>query len=125
MFCLEIVITKFITIITNQNSNSNRLFILKLLHMQTMTIGGNYKLKLTSKKLRSGKCQVKFYASLERKKNLYGYVLADVGETLNDVIGKITSRLDQVKRRDSFHHINLYSIGKRSTDDANFLVFDA
>ncbi len=93
--------------------------------MQTMTVGGDYRLKLSSKKLKSGKCQVKFYASVERKKNLYGYVLADAGETLTDVITKITSRLDQVKKRDSFHHINLYSIGKRSTEDANFLVFDA
>lgn len=93
--------------------------------MQSMTIGGDYRLKLTSKKLRSGKCQVKFYASVERKKSLYGYVLADAGETLKDVVEKIVSRLDQVKSRDSFHHINLYSIGKRSHADANFLVFDA
>lgn len=93
--------------------------------MQSMTIGGDYRLKLTSKKLRSGKCQVKFYASLERKKKLYGYVLADAGETVKDVVEKIITRLDQVKSRDSFHHINLYSIGKRNQSDTNFLVFDA
>ncbi|MFY0652652.1 MAG: hypothetical protein JXQ96_11490 [Cyclobacteriaceae bacterium] len=92
--------------------------------MTSMKIGDDYKLKLTSKKLKSGKCQVKFYATVETKKNLYGYILADAGESLKDVVVKIINRLNSVKAKDSFHHINLYSIGKRSETDANFIVFD-
>ena len=89
-----------------------------------MTIGGDYKLRLTSKKLTSGKCQVKFYASVEASRKLYGYILADAGESLKDVVVKIINRLNRMKSRDSFHHINLYSIGKRSNQDTNFIVFD-
>lgn len=92
--------------------------------MTSMTIGDDYKLKLTSKKLKSGKCQVKFYATIKAKKKLYGYILADAGESLKDVVVKIIERLNAVKTRDSFHHINLYSIGKRSSSDANFILFD-
>ncbi|MEQ9286998.1 MAG: hypothetical protein RIG77_08830 [Cyclobacteriaceae bacterium] len=93
--------------------------------MTSMTIGGDYKLKLTSKKLSSGKCQVKFYAALEKKRDLYGYILADAGESLKDVVVKIINRLNMVKSRDSFHHINLYSIGKRDQNDTNFILFDS
>ncbi|MEQ6118618.1 hypothetical protein [Reichenbachiella sp. MALMAid0571] len=92
--------------------------------MTSMTIGGDYKLQLTSKKLNSGKCQVKFYAALEKKKNLYGYILADSGESLKDVVVKIINRLDMVKSRDNVHHINLYSIGKKDQHDTNFILFD-
>ena len=89
-----------------------------------MTIGGNYKLKLSSKKLKSGKCRVKFHASMEKSKRLYGYILADAGESVKDVVNKIVNRLNSVKSRDNIHHINLYSIGKRSQSDTNFIVFD-
>ncbi len=92
--------------------------------MTNMTIGGDYNLRLTSKKLNSGKCQVKFYAAIEKKKNLYGYILADAGESLKDVVVKIINRLHMVKARDNFHHINLYTIGKRNEADTNFILFD-
>ena len=93
--------------------------------MEYYTIGGEYKLKLTSKKLKSGKCQVKFHASVQEKKNMYGYVLADSGETLKHVVEKILDRLDKVKNRGSFHHINLYSIGKEPASDTGMVLFDA
>jgi len=93
--------------------------------MKHYTIGGAYKLRINSKKLKSGKCQVKFHASLETKKSLYGYVLADAQETLKDVVEKIVTRLDQIKGKDNYHHINLYSIGKRTVNDTNFIMFDS
>lgn len=93
--------------------------------METYTVGGEYKLKLTSKKLKSGKCQVKFHASIQKSKKMYGYVLADSGETLRHVVEKIIKRLDQVKNRESFHHINLYSIGKPAVSDTGMVLFDA
>ncbi len=85
----------------------------------------DYRLRLSSKKLKSGKCQVKFYATVEARKNLYGYVLVESNDKLKDVVGKIKTRLDLVKRRDSLHHINLYSIGKNQANEANILIFDA
>lgn len=98
--------------------------MIKKLVMEYYTIGGKYKLKLTSKKLKSGKCQVKFHASLEKKKSMYGYVLAESGETLKKVIEKIQNRLDQIKNRESIHHINLYSIGKQHTSNNGMVLFD-
>ncbi|MGB3465018.1 MAG: hypothetical protein WBA74_07105 [Cyclobacteriaceae bacterium] len=93
--------------------------------MSDYTFDRDYRLKLSSKKLKSGKCQVKFYATVRADKNMYGYVLAEAEETLRDVVGKIKIRLDQVKNRDSFHHINLYTIGKRQPGDTNILIFEA
>ncbi len=84
-----------------------------------------YKIKITSKKLHSGRCQVKFYACIANRKQLYGYVLVNAEETLKKVIERIRMRLDRMNTKDSFHHINLYSIGKKDADDLNFIIFDA
>lgn len=83
-----------------------------------------YNLKLSSKRLRSGKCQVKFFARIDTRKELYGYVLVDAEETLKDVVLSIKSRLDKVKYRDTIHHINLYAVGQHSVFNDNFVVFD-
>ena len=93
--------------------------------MREYNIEGKFNLKITSKKLKSGKCQVKFHASIEKKKKLYGYVLAESGETLKNVIEKIMIRLEKVKNRDNYHHINLYSIGGQRSVDSNMVMFDA
>ncbi len=92
--------------------------------MPNFTFDKNYRLKLSSKKLKSGKCQVKFHAMVRTNKSMYGYVLADSQETLKEVVHKIKNRLDLVKNRDSFHHINLYTIGKRRPEDMNILIFE-
>ena len=84
-----------------------------------------YHLKLSSKRLRSGKCQVKFSATLSRNKQLYGYLLVNADETLKEVVSTIKSRLDLVKQRDTIHHINLYAVGKAKSNLDNFIVFDA
>ena len=84
-----------------------------------------YNLKLSSKRLRSGKCQVKFFARIDMGKKLYGYILVDAEETLKDVVLSIKRRLDKVKYRDTIHHINLYAVGQHSVFNDNFVVFDA
>lgn len=83
-----------------------------------------YNLKLTTKKLRSGKCQVKFYATLREKKDLYGYVLVDADKTLKDVVVNIKEKLFEIKQTKDFHHLPLYSIGKSGREDLNFIIFD-
>ncbi len=93
--------------------------------MREIKIGGDYRLKINSKKLKSGKCQVKFHATVNPKHSLYGYVLADSGETLTRVVKKILVRLNEVRSRDNYHHINLYRIGKKDQMDTNFMIFDA
>lgn len=93
--------------------------------MEEFHVGGDYKLRLSSKKLKSGKCQVKFHASLEQRKNMYGYILVDSGETLTNVVQRIYLRLDQLKGKANIHHINLYSIGKACNNDNGIIMFDA
>ena len=90
-----------------------------------LSLADAYRLKLSSKKLKSGKCQVKFHATIARGKQLYGYVLVDACDTLRQVVNVINERLDMVKTTDTVHHINLYAIGKHNHLSPNFLVFDA
>lgn len=90
----------------------------------SLSLADAYRLKLSPKKLKSGKCQVKFHATVARGRQLYGYVLVDACDTLRQVVGIINERLDKVKQADTVHHINLYAIGKHS-HSPNFLVFDA
>ena len=93
--------------------------------MKEYRVGGEYKLRITSKKLKSGKCQVKFDAVIQKKKKMYGYVLADSGETLKNVISQIVDRLEKVRMKDSFHHINLYSLSGANREQSNMILFDA
>lgn len=84
----------------------------------------SYKLRLSSKKLASGKCQVKFFATIKEQKDMYGYVLVDSDQTLKDVVIRIKERLCEIRYAHDFHHIHLYSIGKSRKDDLNFIIFD-
>jgi hypothetical protein len=83
-----------------------------------------YQLKLTSKRLKSGKCQVKFFATIREKKDMYGYVLVDGESTLNEVVTGIEMRLDTISQTRDYHNLHLYSIGKMSKSDLNFIIFD-
>lgn len=85
-----------------------------------------YKLRISSKRLNSGKCQVKFHAYAVHQKNLYGYVLVDSDRTLKEVVVKIREKLMSIQQARDFHHIHLYSIGQRSQEDElSFMVFDS
>lgn len=90
-----------------------------------VTFDDDYSLKLTSKKLQSGKCQVKFYANVHDRRDLYGYVLVDSDKTLKDVVIKIKEKLHTIRQTREFHHLHLYSIGKMGKDDLNFIIFDS
>ncbi|MEQ9303500.1 MAG: hypothetical protein RJQ14_06245 [Marinoscillum sp.] len=89
-----------------------------------VTFDDDYRLKLTSKKLRSGKCQVKFFANVRERKDMYGYVLVDADKTLKDVVVTIKEKLRTIRQTREFHHLHLYSIGKTGRDDMNFIIFD-
>ncbi len=84
-----------------------------------------YKLKLTSKKLRSGKCQVKFFATVRDSEALHGYVLVEANQTLKNVVNRINDRLRTIHMTRDFHHIHLYSIGRKDQDDMSFIFFDS
>mgnify|MGYP002651923282 FL=1 len=90
-----------------------------------VTFDDDYSLKLTSKKLQSGKCQVKFFANVHDRRDMYGYVLVDSDKTLKDVVIKIKEKLRTIRQTREFHHLHLYSIGKMGADDLNFIIFDS
>jgi uncharacterized UPF0160 family protein len=89
-----------------------------------VSFSDDYKLKLSSKKLSSGKCQVKFYATVRGQRDLYGYVLVEADQTLKEVVTSIKRKLITIHHTRDFHHIHLYSIGKQVHDPLNFIVFD-
>lgn len=89
-----------------------------------VSFSDDYKLRLTSKKLNSGKCQVKFYATVKGQKNMYGYVLVESEQTLKNVVSEIKQKLTTIHATNDFHHIHLYSIGKEVQSTMNFIVFD-
>ncbi|MEO1254604.1 MAG: hypothetical protein AAFY41_06925 [Bacteroidota bacterium] len=81
-----------------------------------------YKLRITSKKLNSGRYQVKFFATVRDGKDLYGYVLVEASETLKSVIKRIKARLKDLDHDLEFRHFHLYDIGK-TTQHSNLMIF--
>ncbi len=83
-----------------------------------------YKLKLISKKLASGKCQVKFFATLDERRRLYGYTLVEASMTLKEVVHSITNKLKERQDADKFYHAHLYAIRREAEEINNFMIFD-
>ena len=69
-----------------------------------------YKLSLSSKRLESGKCQVKFTVTDHEAEVLYGYVLSEAGETLRDVVNKIEQGVKLSHKSDRLYHSHLYNL---------------
>ncbi|MEQ8582961.1 MAG: hypothetical protein RIC30_11510 [Marinoscillum sp.] len=108
------------------NKNANIFRVKDLLTVAAdVSFDDEYALKLNSKKLKSGKCQVKFYATIRERKDMYGYVLVDANKTLRDVVVTIKEKLHTIRQTKEFHHLHLYSIGKSGRDDMNFIIFDS
>ena len=82
-----------------------------------------YKLKIDSKKLESGKHQVRFQTQNENEKSKYGYILAEEGSTLKEVIERIRRELIAMKKGDLYFHSHLYSLGKTKQRN-NIFVFE-
>jgi len=99
--------------------------ILNIIVMESNYINvPSYKLKLCSKKLESGKFQVKFFASKEeRSQDLYGYVLVDAKDTLKRVVSTIKSRLYLMEEADEYYHTHLYTVGKAKPPTSEFMIF--
>lgn len=81
-------------------------------------------LKIESKKLHSGKCQVKFYVMKDGEKNLYGYALVESGRTVKEVVDEIKGRLAGIEGYESYCQSHLFSIQKNHRNfDGNFMIF--
>lgn len=82
-----------------------------------------YKLRITSKKLKSGNYQVKFFASVRERKNLYGYLLVGADETLKGVIQQIKARLRGLDLKDESKQFDLYNLRSEAVHEPNFMIF--
>ena len=106
------------------NSDFTAMEMVHLCSQQDIYIDNEYRLKLSSKKLKSGKCQVKFYATVRKMEGLHGYVLVDANQTLKSVVSGINRRLKTIQQARDFQQIHLYSIGNKDHRDMNFIFFD-
>ena len=87
-----------------------------------LILDDHYKLRITSKRLKSGNYQVKFFATVQNEKTLYGYLLVEANETLKRVIQKIRERLASLDLGYSASYLDL-NADKKSFTQSNFLIF--
>lgn len=80
------------------------------------------KLRLTSKRLSSGRFQVNFLAEGFRQP-CYGYLLADPKSTVTGVIDKIWRHVQAMESKDSYFQRNLFSLHSRNIHSGRILVF--
>ncbi|MGK7392444.1 MAG: hypothetical protein ACNS60_18970 [Candidatus Cyclobacteriaceae bacterium M2_1C_046] len=82
----------------------------------------DYKLKISSKKLKSGKCQIKFEFVQADVPSFYGYILAEGKTPLREVITTIYERTKSICVGDYFHD-HLYHIQERKSPQHHLFLF--
>ena len=80
------------------------------------------KLRLTSKRLSSGRFQVNFSAEGFHQP-CYGYMLADPKSTVTDVVDKISRHVKAMQCKDSYFQRNLFSLYSRNVNSGRILLF--
>ena len=83
----------------------------------------DYKLKLKSKRLKSGKCQIQFFVTSNDVQTCYGYLLAEAGTTLKEVVGKIEKEV-RTKEFTGSSNDHLFNLANRKTRDQSILIFN-
>jgi hypothetical protein len=81
-----------------------------------------FKLKLKSKKLDSGRFQVNF-ATEGFRSDFYGYLLTEPQTSLREVVEKIQRHLGAAQTADRYFQPNLFSLGKRQTNSGRVMIF--
>ena len=82
----------------------------------------DFKLKLKSKKLESGKFQVNFTTE-GFSDDYYGYLLAESKTSLREVVEKIQRHLGAAQSTDKYFQPNLFSLGKRQVNSGRIMIF--
>ncbi|MEM6525115.1 MAG: hypothetical protein AAGF85_10225 [Bacteroidota bacterium] len=83
----------------------------------------SYKLKLKSKRLKSGKCQIQFFVRSGNIDTYYGYLLAESGTTLKEVVGRIESKV-RVAVDSGYKNSHLLNLNERHRAIENVLLFN-
>ena len=80
-------------------------------------------LKIESKKLRSGKCQVKFTTNGMAKGDFYGYMLVEASSTLREVVQIIKDRIGHVQDPCLYHQRDLFSVGREKKSPPDMYIY--
>jgi hypothetical protein len=81
----------------------------------------SFKLKIQSKKLKSGRFQVNF--STGEVGGYYGYLLAEPSTSVNDIIEKINRHLGAMNYSERYFQRNLFSLCNREMNRGRILIF--
>ena len=82
----------------------------------------DYKLSLLSKRLSSGKCQIKFVVTNNTKEELYGYMLTESRATLREVVSNIEEEVKSLSYGDNYYHSHLYNLAEKGPKE-HLLIF--
>jgi hypothetical protein len=81
----------------------------------------NGRLKLSSKRLTSGRFQVNFVT--EGPNGFYGYMLAESQTSVREVILKIEEHMRGVQNSDRYFQPSLFSMGRKSPKNEPIMIF--
>lgn len=95
-------------------------------YQPTLPTYSDIRVKLSSKRLSSTRCQVSFSAEQpELKKNTRGHMLVDTSLTLKEVVEIIKERISMMGTHSFQHHASFYTIGKEACKKSGFIFFEA
>jgi hypothetical protein len=84
------------------------------------------KIKLSSKRLVSGRCQVHFHVRAQTgESSWYGYTLADPQDTVSEVVSRIRSRFSSAEDKISLHQKVLYHMNEHYREKDDLMIFKA
>ncbi|HZY80649.1 MAG TPA: hypothetical protein VFE50_14095 [Cyclobacteriaceae bacterium] len=82
----------------------------------------DFKLRLKSKKLGSGRFQVNF-STEGFVMDYYGYLLTEPSTSLREVVEKIQRHLGAAQESDKYFQRNLFSLGRREINSGRVMIF--
>jgi hypothetical protein len=82
----------------------------------------DFKLKIKSKKLESGRFQVRFSTEGFRS-DYYGYLLTEPSTSVREVVEKIQRHLVKIQDINRYFQPNLFSLGRRQTSSGRVWLF--
>ena len=91
-----------------------------IIGMEMVDRGSRNGLKLTSKRLRSGKVQVKFKVSGLSKRDEYGYLLTEPKASLKEVVQRIFENFDNGLSVGYQKH--LFDVGKTKQETSMLII---
>lgn len=80
-------------------------------------------IKIESKILKSGKCQVRFQTCNLAQEDYYGYALVEGEKTLREVVAEIKRKLRAVGNPHQYYQRNLFSINRYPMYEFDFVIF--